>query len=346
MVSMGTDNGCAIKAADNSLWCWGNNGSGQVGQGYVSAIIDTPTQVMAGTQFQAVSNGEIHNCAITTTGALYCWGYNNNGECGTTATSNYEATPKRVQSPDTFIAVSAGGTHTCAIRTGGNLFCWGENYSGQIGNGTQTSPVLIPYNHGGNFTAVAAGGSHSCGITGGILRCWGYDYYGTLGVAPPVSPYVYPSEQTVPGSGWTQVSAGGSHTCGLKGTALSCFGADTAGQLGNNTSNSNANATPYAIPTLQFKAIEVGGDTTCALTTADTLMCWGANGGGGVGIGTAGLPVLVPTSLGPTTWLSFSHGGGTGCGVKTDGSLACWGSNFWGEFGDDSIQFLTPQPFN
>src|SRR5207247_1427933 len=137
-----------------------------------------PVGVSAGgLTFTAVSAGAYHTCGLTTGGAAYCWGSNDNGELGNGSTTS-SSVPVAVTAPGlTFTAVSAGGCHTCGVTPSGAVYCWGSNAYGQLGNGSTTSSsVPVAVSAGGRtFTAVSAGYLHTCGLTsGGAGYCWGY----------------------------------------------------------------------------------------------------------------------------------------------------------------------------
>ena len=173
----------------------------------------------------------------------------------------------------TFSAVSAGGAHSCGVKTDGTLACWGDD-----GNGQASPPA-------GTFSAVSAGLFHSCGVkTGGTLACWGANF--DAQASPPVGTF-------------TMVSAGGSHSCGVKtdGT-LACWGA-----------NGDNQASP---PSGTFSAVSAGESHTCGVKTDGTLACWGFNGDG---------QASPPTG----TFSAVSAGALHSCGVRSDGTLACWG---------------------
>ena len=148
----------------------------------------TPRLVAAptGVRFAALSAGVLQNCGLTAAGAAYCWGSNLFGQVGD-RTKTTRSTPALVAAPAgvSFAAVSAGGGHTCGITAAGAAYCWGRNSSGDLGDGTTTdrlSPALVAAPAGVSFTAVSAGGDHTCGVTAaGAVYCWGSNSRGQLG---------------------------------------------------------------------------------------------------------------------------------------------------------------------
>jgi alpha-tubulin suppressor-like RCC1 family protein len=172
---------CAI-LQDGTVKCWGDNSSGQLGDGSRTTAV-TPTTVARITTAVAVTSGDFHTCALLADRTVSCWGLNFSGQLGD-GTGWDSNTPVQVSGIGTAVAVSAGVIHTCAVLDDGTARCWGYNSSGQLGDGTTTnaySPVVV----GGITTAngpVAAGNNDSCVLLlGGLVRCWGMNTYGELG---------------------------------------------------------------------------------------------------------------------------------------------------------------------
>ena len=133
--------------------------------------------------FNAVSAGVYHTCGLTTGGAIYCWGNNRAGELGNGAVSYVNSSPVLVSGESSFVAIAAGYQYSCGLTTGGAAYCWGDNASGQLGNGNSTSSgVPVPVAGGLNFMALSAGYFHACGLTrDGAAYCWGDNSVGELG---------------------------------------------------------------------------------------------------------------------------------------------------------------------
>ena len=184
-VSAGWGYTCAVKA-DGTVWCWGDNGYGQLGDG-TTADSPVPVQVSGQvTGWAAVSAGAIHTCAVKVDHALWCWGDNGYGELGD-GTTDRSPVPVQVSGQATgWAAVTAGIYHTCAVKTDHTLWCWGDNASGQLGDGTTTlQPSPVPVQVSGQATdwaAVSAGGGYTCAVKiDGTVWCWGSNGYGQLG---------------------------------------------------------------------------------------------------------------------------------------------------------------------
>jgi alpha-tubulin suppressor-like RCC1 family protein len=184
-ISAGHDFACAT-AQDGGLWCWGHNNAHQVGLGASAPDrVETPGQVMPGTQWSAVATGRAHACAIRRDGSLYCWGSNSSGQVGDGGSSDPVADIAPVGGSDRFRAVSAREDHTCAVRDDGTLFCWGAGGSGQLGlGGTDDGNVPTALDVGATrFVGVATGVDHTCAVADDSTTwCWGDNSDGELGL--------------------------------------------------------------------------------------------------------------------------------------------------------------------
>jgi alpha-tubulin suppressor-like RCC1 family protein len=172
---------CALTAA--GVKCWGDNRSGQLGDGTIS---DRPTLVdVAGLSsgVTAIAAGGGQTCALVA-GAVKCWGANAYGQLGDGTTSD-RSTPVEVAGLGGGVsAIAAGGDHTCALTVAGGVKCWGRNSDGQLGDGTtsdRSTPVDVTGLSGG-VTAIAAGSDHTCTLTvAGGVKCWGFNHFGPVG---------------------------------------------------------------------------------------------------------------------------------------------------------------------
>jgi alpha-tubulin suppressor-like RCC1 family protein len=287
-VAAGSAVTCALQS-DNSLWCWGNNSSGQVGNGTAKAgtSVTIPLQ-LAGT-WAGASVGSYHVAALRQGGSLLTWGDNSSDQLGdSSAPSAVRSTPGLVNDSAWLVSngtFSAGNLHTCAIAPDHGLWCWGNNATGQLGDGTthmRLSPTQIA---GTDWAQVSGGFYHTCALkTDQSLWCWGDNSNGQLGIGNTTANRA-PIQITAPAAKWTAVSAGHSHTCGLqKDGSLWCWGGNTDGQLGT----AQASNTPVQVtggPTA-WSDVSAGDGHTCAVAADASLWCWGRNKSGQIGIGT------------------------------------------------------------
>ena len=355
-LAVGGDHACAINF-NGQAYCWGANYTGQIGDKSWSGRT-TPTAVdtegfLAGKTLTQISTGDAHTCALDTNGTAYCWGDNTSGQLGIGSPSSAEIEPTPVDisgvlSGKTLVQISAGSFHTCAIDTGGAVYCWGDNSKSQLGDGT-TNPSISPieisqYPSLTTATQISAGGYHTCTLDiSGEVSCWGDN----IGTTPQ------PINTTNIGADVIQISAGGYHTCAISSSdEIYCWGANDQGQLGN------ASSTPYfATPepidggnALQGFAAQVsaGYEYTCAINMSGESYCWGDNIHSQLGIGSSGGAVNIPTlvntggSLDSKTLAQIAAGGsmaalnGHTCTIDLDGQIYCWGSNDYGQLGDSS----------
>jgi alpha-tubulin suppressor-like RCC1 family protein len=247
-----------------------------------------------------------------------------------------------------FRQVSSGTYHTCGVTTDNRAYCWGRNANGVLGDGTVITR-LTPVAVGGlSFLKVAVGEYHSCGLTTGKRAyCWGYGVQGQLGNGTRTAAQRSP----VPVSGgmsFEEISAGDSHTCGVRKLLLLgqttyrayCWGINHSGQIGNGTTT-NALTPVLVSGGHSFNRVSAGGFNTCALTSGtNKAYCWG-NGGHKIGDGSTSLanrtrPVAVASTL---AFRQISAGGTHACALVMDRSqrILCWGTNYYGQLGDGTL---------
>lgn len=274
---------CALRG-DGSVFCWGYNRSGQLGNGQTSEQYK-PLPVGSLTEIWELAVGLEHSCGLHSDGGAFCWGRNNAGQLGQ-ETWPSPSPPVRVSDLTDAVAVAVGYAHSCALRREGNVFCWGANLSGQLGDGTRTNR-FVPVRVSGltEVTALVLGRSFGCTLRkDGSVFCWGENATGQLGDGTR-------TERLVPVqvSGLTEVtalSASGYHSCALQRSGLlSCWGSNIAGQLGDGTKTERL--IPVQVNGLtEIENFSMSSTHNCALRKDGGVFCWGLNSSGQLGDGT------------------------------------------------------------
>ena len=295
--------------------------------------------------WRTISTGANHTCGIRTTGRLYCWGYDFRGQLGDGGTPVGRDAPRQVAGGRTdWRQVSAGLVSTCATTTGGRLFCWGQDGSGQLGDGSASAGSTVPSEVSGNRTdwrSVSVGDDHACAVrTTGRLFCWGSDSNGRLGNGAPVANAISPSQVSGATADWVQVSAGYSSTCAVKASGrVFCFGSDAAGQLGNSPIGDPDQPSPVELSGghTNWTQVSVGDRRACARRTSGRLFCWGSEDNGELGDGTP----LSETEYTPvevagarTDWAAVSVGDNVSCARRASRRAFCWGGDTKGQLGN------------
>ena len=312
-VSAGDKHTCGVTRFEGVAYCWGDNSFGQLGNGTTKGSA-VPVPVAGGLSFTTVSAGGRHSCG----GNGYCWGDNSSGQLGN---GTFISSPVPVAAAGfDWGALSAGRNHTCGIAfLGGFLhipvvFCWGDNGTGQLGDGTTTSSASpTSANAGGG--QVSAGALYSCSWgNSDPSYCWGNNDAGQLGNGTTNN-----SATPVPVSGgldFTSGSAGAQHACGVTSAGVAyCWGDNNFGQLGNGSTTGSTKPS-RVVGGLTFAALTVAGDLfnyttvtaggrhTCGIAStqgpsagvAGAVYCWGDNSAGQLGNGwatTSSVPVNV-----------------------------------------------------
>ncbi|HEY6829977.1 MAG TPA: protein kinase [Gemmatimonadaceae bacterium] len=285
-IAAGLSHSCALARGSGVAWCWGDNDQGQLGDRTIAPRA-TPVHAADGQAFTSIVVGAAHSCALQPDGDALCWGSNVHGQVGggELASPGISA-PALVAGGHRWAAISAGWNFTCGIERGGRAYCWGENASGELGDGTTTerrSPVAVSGDL--SFIAVAAGNSHACGITAqGDAYCWGENSGGQLGDGSRVDRHAPVKVKT--SVRFVAVAAGAVHTCALAtdGEAY-CWGRNTYGQLGDGTTTDEAQPVRVA-GGHAFASLRTFGSHTCGSTLSGEVFCWGYNLDGQLGDGT------------------------------------------------------------
>ena len=343
-ITAGAAHACALTTI-GGMSCWGDNEQGQIGDGTLFQRPTPVSQIGDGTLFQrptpvivsglgsgvaAIAAGGAfggeHSCALTTAGAVLCWG-------------ELSLTPAAVSGLGSGVAaIAANGGYACALTSANGVLCWGNNVDGELGDGTTISrptPMKVSGLDSG-VAAISAGYGHACAVTtaGGVL-CWGYNGDGELGDGTTAR-HLTPVPVASLGSSVAAVAAGGDQTCALTTAGgVLCWGGNSDGELGDGTTTQRL--TPVAVSGLgsEVAAITAGSGSTCALTTAGGVLYWGGNSDGELGDGTTTTRLTpVPVSGLGSGVAAIATGQFHTCALTAVGGVLCWGYNNFGQLGD------------
>ena len=251
--------------------------------------------------------------------------------------------------PSKASTVSAGYLHTCAVTSKGAARCWGANEYGQLGNNSTTdssTPVGV-YGLGSKVKNITSGYLHSCALTtNGRVWCWGNNTYGQLGNNSTTNS-ARPVAVAGLGRGVRAIDAGWFDTCAITARgAVKCWGNNSYGQLGNNTTTSSLTPVQVHGLTRGAKAVSASYFHTCAITAKGAAKCWGNNSWGELGDNTANESARPVGVYGLNKRVKQISAGYTStCAVTTKGAAKCWGSNLYGQLGDNSTT-TTGKPVN
>ena len=328
-----------------------------------------PTEPL--TPFVALAAGEGDSCALTKSGAAYCWGEGFGPRpvavapgvqftlltggggpiCGLTSAGRMycpSGWPLATGAAGwTFNALAATDDHACGVTSTGAAYCWGDGMFGQLGDSSfswaiRWTPVAV---YGGlTFKAVATGPrGHTCGLTtDGAAYCWGHGNAGELGngsrdwSSTPVA--------VAGGLTFAALVAGFLSTCGLTPDGVAyCWGDNHWGQLGGDSCAICEGLTPSPVAgRLTFVALAAGWQHNCGLTGAGAAYCWGLNEYGQLGSSTTGSsdPLVVDSRphavAGRLSFSAIAPGWRHTCGLTSAGAAYCWGDNTYGQLGNGS----------
>jgi alpha-tubulin suppressor-like RCC1 family protein len=347
--SMAADAGQSMAAAilaDGSVWTWGSNGSGQLGDGS-NTTRPTPSQISAVgmTPATAISVGQNHMLAVGPGGSVWAWGNNLYGQLGIPSPPNSSNLPLAVPGISGAVAVSAGETHSLALLSNGTVLAWGRNFSGQLGDGTTTdraTPQPVPGLTG--VVAVSAGTRHSIALlSNGTVRAWGDNGSGQLGNGGLVDSPVPVQVGFL--TGVTAVAAGGNHTLALLGDqTLAAWGENLFGQIGDSTTT-NALFPTGVLFVRRVVGISAGLLHSAAVLADGSVRTWGGNIYGNLGDGSRVVITRPVAAVGFPAVSGVNSSGASLIGAGGDHSFAvlalgkyrAWGLNDEGQLGDGTF---------
>ena len=340
------NNHTCVLSSTGRLYCWGRHNRGQIGHGDTgmttgdspeAAPVLAPRQVGSAADWAALSAGFNHSCAVNAAGELHCWGDNREGQLGVGANGNSLNVPTRVGTATNWAAVAASNDHTCAVNTGGELYCWGSNGDGRLGVGSTPASADTPQRvgSGSDWEGVFAGEDHTCATTtdGASLYCWGLGNDGELGQGNKDNQSA--PTQLMGISDVASFGAGNEHNClVLDNGQLHCWGENNDFEVGL-AGNTDDAVSPQRVGTASdWASATGGGNHSCAINTGDQLHCWGDNEHGQLGIAGNAMQQETPMRVGTSAnWTIVDGGNDHACAANSDGKLFCWGRNHRGQLG-------------
>jgi alpha-tubulin suppressor-like RCC1 family protein len=328
-VTAGNDHAVALKA-DGTVWAWGANVYGQLGDG-TTTDRSSPVQVSSLSGIVAVDAGAIHSIALKGDGTVWVWGANAHGQLGNGTTSwAATSTPQQVSGLSDVTAIAAGRYHNLAVKSDGTVWAWGYNGTGQVGDGTTTTPRTSAAQVGSltGVVAVAGGYSHSLALkSDGTVWAWGDNQGGQLGNGSTTA-----STTPVPCGALTGVSrirAGDGHSLALKTDGLSsgtlwAWGSNQFGQLGDGTTTSRNQP---ALTLSNVYAIAGAANNSYAVRTDGSVWAFGQNNSGSLGDGTNVWRALPAYVAGVREAMAVGPGLNFAFALLADGTLRAWGGN-------------------
>lgn len=369
MASNGYGN-CTILS--NQIYCWGDD---YISSNYATSL-KKPAKFkhegsLAGKTIKQISIGIYfdgkfhflnlrgHSCALTNDNKVHCWGKNNRGQLGNGNTTDSEAPVEVTGLPagKTITQIVAASESTCVIASG-EVYCWGNNYYGQIGDGSTDQMKLSPTKTKlvGQATKLSGNDTTICAIVNSRAWCWGSNYEGKAGVKydysgrPIRTPAKVYDSGVLKNKNVTDISSGTFHTCAVAEKRVYCWGYNQWGQLGNNSTAMHYyldSYKPVAVDTSgvlknkDISEVQVGSRHTCTRSGND-IFCWGLRQRGQLGDGKttpeiSSIPVAVLKEPGKlqNAWIkTLVSGDFHSCALTMDGKIFCWGDNWRGGIGD------------
>ena len=345
-IDAGRGHGIALKA-DGTVWTWGSDTNGELGDDATQANKSTPVQVSGLSGVVAIAAGSYHNLALTCNGTMWSWGQDTYGQLGNDTALVNQFIP--VQTGASYCrAIGAGAYHSLAVRYDGYVYAWGYNVYGQLGDGTvvnQPTPLLLSSLT--NMVAVDGGAYHSVGLqANGVVYAWGYNGVGSIGNGTTTSPQLTPYAAI---GGVVSIAAGAYHCAVTKGDGgMYSVGYDVFGQLGDSAALANQLNYVLVSTTPSRKKVSSGGDNghhTLILNGDGSVSAVGYDNNGQLGddasLTNQPLPVTVP---GLNNIVTIAAGDFHSLALRHDGVVLSWGQGSSGQLGNNTFTASQPTP--
>jgi alpha-tubulin suppressor-like RCC1 family protein len=334
--------GCGIKEADRSLWCWGSSRGGASFGRNIGWSEPVPSTVYSGLVWRDIAVGSDAICGVPDFGGLLCWGNNSTGQVASAGRGGDVPALTSPPGPQNWVDVEAGAQAMCGRRTDGTLWCWGNNYFGEIGTGSSAAaPDPVQVGTATDWLAISMGNARSCGLRGASLNnatlwCWGL-----MGFSNDLSPV-----QVGTAGAWRDIEA----------SALEDFAITGSGQL---QAAGRLDAPGAPRPPLfdlfsesRWTAIDGAYTRRCAVTEAGAVRCWGSQGVTGLlglAFGAEAESPVAPPLPEDVTFTEVRVGGNWACALDDTGGRWCWGDRVDQQLGDgflpaEPAEFAPPEP--
>lgn len=338
-LSAANDHTCVVR--DSTVWCTGANSLGQLGTGDTTRSIAFIPSLL--TNAAMVDVGGSTTCAVKTDSTVWCWGIVPTASVSADGQPVVDFLPSRipVQVAITDVrTVAVGGSHACAVKTDGSVWCWGKNSIGQLGDGSTIASVVPVPARVNPVSSIDAGPSHTCAVTtNASVWCWGSNGSHRLGQRSGgrrTTPTLVRSVRA------RKVATGGAFTCAITTAGgVKCWGRNNYGQLGKRAGASRIS--PYTTSLKRVRSLSAGTEFICATTSSratSTLAswCWGRNRDGQLANGSnkfRHVPQRISTPAEVGTLSSVSAGSSHACALAVVvGAMWCWGRGTQGQLGD------------
>ncbi len=341
VIAGGSSHVCAVNGR-GALGCWGMNSMGQVDPGSAARqtpqLVPLPLAQSSADGTVTVAVGAMHSCALEYpeigTPSVWCWGHNSSGQLGIGNKISHSE-PVELTSSIHFDALGMGSFHSCAITTPatlGQVYCWGANWTHQLGLGGGTGEISLPELIADltGVVAISGGQPHTCArLQSGKVTCWGKNEGGVLGIGEENEDLMWPQ----PGlpilqlNGVSQLKCQHRNCCVIADPAgqVYCWGKNDKGQVGDGTTQDHF--VPYPLFGITAAtAIAVGGEHACAAVD-NQVLCWGDNNYDQLGVQVDSSSTNMSFGQELVSVTDLVAGNRHTCALTQDGEVYCWGEN-------------------